>query len=406
MRITGYNRTYASHLLHNWGTERVKIVDGERVRVVLGIPRHKKQRKPRSRVYDRAVIEILEKIWAIADGLCGKRLKAFIHTALPSLERYREISFPDPALRTKLLSVSPATIDRLLAPTRKRFWDRARSRTKPGTLLKHHIPIRTFADWNETSPGFLEIDLVAHDGGSGYGDFLQTLDATDIATGWTEPRALRSKARIHVVNALEDIRRALPFPLLGIDSDNGAEFINDHLFRVCTALHITFTRSRPYRKNDSCFVEQKNYSIVRRAAGYYRYDTDKQLEMLTALYAQLRLYTNYFQPAMKLVSKTRQGSSVHKTYDEPQTPLERVLLLDSVSTQDKARLSQQFNDLNPAQLKRTIAHLQQQLFLSHTPLPQRPANGHELPVHHPWRKIKSKSAPARHTKTVSTSNKD
>jgi hypothetical protein len=384
MKLTGYNRNYASHILHNWGTHHVKIVDGERVDVVIGIPRGKTPRKTGPRRYDQAVVEALEKIWVFADGLCGKRLKAFIHTALPSLERFGELSFPDPALRTKLLAISPATIDRLLSSTRRRLWDRERSHTKPGTLLKHHIPIRTFADWDETSAGFLEIDLVAHDGGSAYGDFLQTLDATDIATGWTETRALRSKARVHVVDGLEEIRRELPFALLGIDSDNGSEFINDSLFEVCVALKLTFTRSRPYRKNDSCFVEQKNYSIVRRAVGYYRYDTLEQLAMLKELYTHLRLYTNFFQPTMKMISKTRQGSAVHKTYDAPVTPLQRVLQLDSLKSEDRQKLIQQFNQINPAELKRTIAQIQNRLFLSHSPLPLKPPMVRIPPPNHPW----------------------
>ncbi len=390
MQLTGYNRSYASHLLHNWGTRQIRLVDGKRVEIILGtLPPNGPRHRRRACQYTHEVRNILEKLWTIADGLCGKRLKAFIRTALPVLERCGEIILPDEAMRSKLLSISPATIDRLLAPVKKQVWEKGRSATKPGTLLKHHIPIRTFADWNEKVPGFLEIDLVAHDGGSACGDFLQTLDATDIASCWTETQAVRTKAQVFVLAALRQIQRELPFPLLGIDSDNGGEFINNHLVRFCDLSQITFTRSRPFRKNDSCYVEQKNYSIVRRTTGYYRYDTDEQLFLLREIYRQLRLYTNFFQPVMKLLSKTRIGSRVHKCYDEPRTPYERLLALGVLSPEVKERLTSQFAQLNPAELKRTIATLQTRLFASHSPVPPVLASTqHRLvspPPTHPWR---------------------
>jgi len=384
VQLTGYSHCYGSHILHNWGKHHVRIINGKRVEIVLGI-KQARQRRTKPRRYDRTIILILAKIWAISDGLCGKRLRAFIDTALPVLERYGELVLPDDESRAKLLAISPATIDRLLAPTRKRFWDKGRSSTKPGTLLKHHIPIRTYEEWNEKTPGFLEIDLVAHDGGSAYGDFIQSLDATDIASGWTETRAVRNKAQCWVMQALQAIKNDLPFPMLGIDSDNGSEFINNHLLRFCENFKITFTRSRPYRKNDSCYVEQKNYSIVRRTVGYYRYDNPQQLALLDELYQYLRLFTNFFQPVMKLTSKTRIGSRVHKTYDKPQTPLQRLLAHPHVQSGVKEKLTAFFDTLNPAELKRTIVRLQHDLFLSHSPLPQRPAH---LPVpapNHPWR---------------------
>lgn len=211
-------------------------------------------------------------LWVIADGICGKRLAPFIQNALPILERFEEIII-DNDTREKLLSISPATIDRLLQSERTKFHLKGRSRTKPGTLLKHQIPIRTFSQWDEQQPGFVEIDLVSHDGGTSRGEFIQTLDLTDICTKWTETRAVRNKAQRWVFEALEDIIAHLPFELRGIDSDNGAEFINAHLLRYCDARKITFTRSKPYRKNDNCFVEQKNYSVVRKTAGYFKYDT-------------------------------------------------------------------------------------------------------------------------------------
>lgn len=400
MQLTGYNRSYASHLLHNWGTRHIRIVDGERVEVVIGAVHTQKQKRNRPRRYDQAFVDILEQIWIIADGICGKRLMAFLRRSLVILERWNEITLPSGEVRSKLLSISPATIDRLLAPVRSRCWDKGRSHTKPGTLLKHHIPIRTFADWNEKVPGFLEIDLVAHDGGSASGDFIQTLDATDIATGWTETRPVRTKAQLWVRQALYDIKRDLPFPMLGLDSDNGGEFINNHLLRFCEAAKITFTRSRPFRKNDSCFVEQKNYSVVRKTVGYYRYDNDDQLALLHELYGHLRLYTNFFQPVMKLISKERVGSTVHKHYDEAQTPFDRLLAQPSVSAEIKQSLINQFEQLNPAQLKRAIARIQNDLFASHSPLPLKQPHPNVPSLAHPWRQTDSRCKDLHITNTV------
>jgi len=191
--------------------------------------------------------------------------------------------------------------------------------------------------------------------------FIQTLDLTDVCTTWTETQAVRNKAQVWVFEAIKKIRGHLPFDLLGIDSDNGSEFINDHLFRYCKEERITFTRSRKYRKNDNCYVEQKNYSVVRRAVGYLRYDTDGELAMLNELYWHLRLYTNYFQPVMKLIEKTRTGSRVTKRYDKPQTPYQRVLQSPHVPDKNKDEMKRQYAKLNPAELKRQITRLQNRL---------------------------------------------
>jgi hypothetical protein len=244
--------------------------------------------------------------------------------AIEALERHGELSL-DPEVRAKLLRISAATIDRALAPERSRLRVRGRSGTKPGSLLRRQIPIRTFADWDDRSPGFCEVDLVAHDGGDPAGEFCQTLDVTCVATGWTEMRALPNKAQRWCFEALMQIRSDLPFPLRGLDSDNGSEFINDQLLRYCSAERITFTRSRPYRKNDNCFVEQKNWPVVRQMVGYARYDTAAELGCLSELYSWLRLYVNFFQPQMRLVSKTRRGATVTKRYDRARTPYRRIL---------------------------------------------------------------------------------
>ena len=290
---------------------------------------------------------------------------------VPVLEKHGELSVRKET-RAKLLKMSAATVDRLLAAEKKKLRLKGRCRTKPGSLLKSQIPIRTFADppagcragWDEKEPGFLEVDLVGHDGGSTQGDYIQTLDATDVHTGWTETKAVKNKAQIWTLAAMKEIVGRVPFGVLGIDSDNGSEFINAHLKAFCEEKKITFTRSRPFRKNDNCFVEQKNYSVVRRAVGYWRYDTDEELEILNELYEYLRLYTNFFQPVMKLREKQRIGSKVIKRYDQAKTPYRRVLecvARDGVSSQMKRRLRREYARTNPAELNRKIGELQNQL---------------------------------------------
>ncbi len=201
---------------------------------------------------------------------------------------------------------------------------------------------------------------MGHEGGDPSGDYIQTLDMTDVCTGWTETQAVKNKARVWVFEALKEIRKRLPFKLLGIDSDNGSEFINDHLYGYCEEGKITFTRARAYRKNDNCYVEQKNYSVVRRAVGYHRYDTPQQLRVLNQLYSRLRLYTNYFQPVMKL-EKIRVGSKVKKKYAQPKTPYHRVLespQVEKENRENKEKLNQEYAKLNPAELRRQITTLQ------------------------------------------------
>jgi len=315
---------------------------------------------PRPRTYGPEVLEPLRMIWAVLNGPAGKRLAPFMAEIVQVLERTSELSV-DPEVRGKLLAISPATIDRILAPERARLQVRGRSGTKPGTLLRRQIPIRTFADWDDARPGFCEVDLVAHDGGHAAGEYCQTLDLVCVATGWTEMRAVRNKAQRWCFEALQDINRSLPFPLLGLDSDNGSEFINDQLFRWCTRQQITFTRSRPHRKNDNCFVEQKNWPIVRQQVGYARYDTAEELQCLRELYVHLRLYVNFFQPQMKLTSKTRHGAKLTKRYDTARTPYRRALASEHVSEAAKTELTRTYLSLNPVQLRRAISRCQRRL---------------------------------------------
>lgn len=386
--ITGYTRSYAAYALRYCGKRITRMVAGRRIVFVPGqarSPGASRQRK--GRYNSPKFLEALTFFWVLSDGLCGKRLVVFIHDTLPLVQADRTCSYlaSDQELRAQLLRVSSATVDRLLSDVRAKTQLKGRSTTRPGTLLKYHIPIRTFADWNEQEPGFCEADLVAHDGGSACGDFCQTLSLTDVASGWTETEAVRNKAQYHVFAALQQLRSQIPFPLLGLDSDNGGEFINNELKRYCEHEQITFTRSRPYRKNDNCFVEQKNYSIVRKSVGYYRYDTPEQLKLLNELYASLRLYTNFFQPVMRLKDKTRSGSRVTRHYDIPKTPFLRLLEHPKTPAKVKEVLRSQYHQIHLVQLKRTINRLQALLFDS--------AVGRKLPIprvgfpsqHHPWR---------------------
>ena len=317
-------------------------------------------RRARARIYGEDVLGPLRFVWATLGGPTGKRLAPFMAEAVQALERHGELEVP-PEVRGRLLRISAATIDRALAPDRARLRVKGRHGTKPGSILRRQIPIRTFAEWDDRRPGFCEVDLVAHDGGSRHGEFCQTLDLTCVATGWTEIRALPRKAQRWVLDALVDIRGALPFPLLGLDSDNGSEFVNVELLRWCEAEGITFTRTRPYRKNDNCFVEQKNWPVVRQQVSYLRYDTPAELEVLRELYAYLRLYVNFFQPQMRLVSKTRRGARVSKTFDVALTPCQRLLESPDVAEETKEALRQTYTELNPAQLKRDIIRCQDRL---------------------------------------------
>ena len=238
--------------------------------------------------------------------------------------------------RTGLGEFSPATMDRLLSEERRRLELRGRSRSRPGMMLKHQVPIRTFADWDEVVPGFFEMDMVSHDGGHPTGGrFIHSLDATDIATCWIELEAVINKEAGRVLSAIEEVRERCPFDLKGIDTDGGGEFINNELISWCRDHRITFTRSRPWRKNDSYYVEQKNHSVVRSLLGYAKHDTLEELEVIRELYSYARLYVNFFQPTQKLVRKERIGSRVIKTYDEAKTPYQRVLASPHVSKKAK-----------------------------------------------------------------------
>lgn len=311
------------------------------LRGALGPRRVARPRRPRAPTYGEDVMEPLRKVWAVMDAPAGKRMAPFLPEMVARLRVFGELDLDDD-LAARLCSMSAATIDRRLAGERARLQLRGRSGTKPGSLLKSQIPVRTWAEWDEKEPGFVEIDCVGHEGGDSSGDFCQTLTVTDVFTGWTETQAVKNKAQKWVFAALVELRAAFPFPILGIDSDNGSEFINHHLLTYCEAEHLTFTRSRSGNKNDGAHVEQKNWAVVRDAVGYHRYDTAPELAMLNRIYALLRIETNFFSPQQKLIEKYRHGAKVTKRYDTARTPHQRVMADATVDQPIKTSLTTEY----------------------------------------------------------------
>jgi hypothetical protein len=357
VQVSGYHRKAAIRLLHRNGSP-------ERGR-----------RRGRQRCYGSEVVDVLHQIWEASDRLCSKRLKPFLGELARVMRQHGQLHF-NAAVEAQLCQMSPATIDRLLRPCRRLGGRHRFSTTKPGSLLKSSIPIRTFADWQEAGPGFLEVDLVAHCGESTEGFYLNTLCAVDVATGWSECIGVWGKGQHRVGAAVHQLRQRLPFTMLGLDSDNGSEFINHHLYTYCRREGITFTRSRSYKKNDSCHVEQKNWSVVRRLVGYDRYRSQAALEALNRVYGLLRLYTNFFQPTMKLVSKTRHGARVHKVYDTAKTPYQRLLESGLLPQAKRVELAATYHGLNPVRLlSQTNANLEQLWKMAERPTAYMTARG-------------------------------
>lgn len=333
-RVTGYHRKYA-------------------VRRMSGPP--PESRPPRRRLrgpsYGKAVDHGLRLVWEAANYPWSVRLKALLPVWLPWLKKRLSIS---PRLESQLLRISARQIDRRLGPYKAQAKRRLYGKTKPGTLLKHHIPIKA-ERWEVSRAGFTEIDLVSHSGDRADGEFIHSLTLTDIHTGWTETAAVLGKSQAHVVEALELIRKRLPFELRGIDSDNGSEFVNHHLYRYCQQLDIVFTRGRPYKKDDNAHVEQKNWTHVRRLVGYLRYDSPRALAAMNGLYREeLRLLQNLFLPSVKLMSKTRVGSRLRRRYDSPRTALDRLLACPGPKASRLAALRALRDRLDPFKLSATI----------------------------------------------------
>jgi len=339
--ITGYHRKSAIRILNDEGDEIALVT-----------------RQPRPRIYDEAFCRTLIVVWEVSDRVCGKRLRALLPLLVPALERHGHLVM-EPLARARLLSVSAATIDRLLAEARG-VCGRRRDRRAP-TALRRSVPIRTFADWNSPEPGYMEIDLVAHCGDRLLGSFVYTLTLTDIASTWTECVPLLVRTGALVVESIARLRGCLPFPIRGLDIDNGGEFLNETMVNYCVGQGIELTRSRPYRKNDQAWVEQKNGSVVRRLVGYRRLEGSAAAAILARLYTASRLFVNFFQPSFKLKEKFRVGGRTVKRYDPPQTPCARLLASPSTSAAVKERLIALIETLDPLRLLEEIRQSQQQL---------------------------------------------
>ena len=347
-QVCRYNRKYAIRLLNGLAPQKTNTPTF-------------KGRRP---TYGAKVIGALTAIWQVAGYPCSARLKALLPLWLPWAVKRLTLSAQ---AQKQLLTISPATIDRRLRPKKRQLKKRLYGRTKPGTLLKHHIPIKTDS-WNVQSPGFTEIDLVSHSGNSASGDFLHSLNVTDIHSTWVETRAVMGKSQIGVLEAMKDIQQALPFKLLGIDSDNGSEFINYHLKTFCDQNQIQFTRGRPYKKDDNAHIEQKNYTHVRKIFGYERYDSQQAQEAMNDLYRnELRILQNLFLPSMKLLEKTRIGSKLKRRYDKPHTPLDRLLECPQIDPLKIQKLKNLLETIDPFALAQRIEQKLERIYLMANP---------------------------------------
>ena len=333
----GYHRKYAIRLLQGPPPESRRV----------------RARRPRGVSYPPRLISILKAVWEAADYPWSVRLKALLPEWMPWIRRRFRLTAD---LERQLLLISPRSIDYRLAAHKRAQRRRLYGRTKPGVLLKHHIPVKTDR-WDAQEPGFTEIDLVSHSGPSASGEFCHSLNLTDIYTTWTETRTVLGKGQEAVRQALDEMRKALPFPLQGIDSDNGSEFINAHLYRYSRSQHIQFTRGRPYKKDDNAHIEQKNWTHVRRLLGYLRYDSPAALEAINDLYRnELRLFQNLFLPSVKLESKLRIGSRLRRRYQAPQTPFRRLCACASSSlySDQLAKLQRLRDSLDPFALSHLL----------------------------------------------------
>jgi len=323
------------------------------IRLLSHPPEAVSKRRGRRKKYGPDLVPALKVAWEATDRLCSKRLADFLPALVPVLEHHQELQLSE-ALRAQLLTVSASTIDRLLASLRQRMGRRSPSATRSVSALKALIPIRTCAERKTSEVGQVEVDLAAHCGTSSEGFYLNTLVAVDLATGWVECVPVWGKGQSRVGSAVHRMRGQLPFPLLGLHTDNGGEFINRVLWRYCQQHGLQFTRSRSYKKNDQAHVEQKNWFVVRRFVGYDRYASKAAHRQLDYLYQLVRLYVNFFQPISKLVSSQREGGKVHKQYDRAQTPYQRLLAADALEETQRQGLAALYDYLNPVKLRQQI----------------------------------------------------
>ena len=339
--VTGFHRKHAMRVLRQEASDRTPGRVGRRV-------------------YDEAVRTALVVLWEASDRLCGKRLKPLIPILVEAMEGHGHLDLA-PQVKASLFRMSAATIDRSLRAIREAGQTKKRRRGGSGTELRRSVPIRTFDDWGDPAPGHMEVDLVSHSGPAAKGSWAWTFTLTDIATGWTECAPLLVREQTLLVAVLTELRRLMPFPLLGFDSDNDSVFINETVRDYCVAHGIAFTRCRPYRKNDQAWVEQKNGSVVRRLTGYRRFEGLAATGALAELYTAARLFVNFFQPSFKLAEKQRDGAKVYKRYHAPATPFQRLLADPRTSEETRRNLREAFADLDPVRLLRDIRTAQEKL---------------------------------------------
>jgi hypothetical protein len=352
----GFNRKYAIGILNSEGKTRFLCLNGKPVKARITHKTGKKRVYTKRYGPDTAVCVI--RLWEFFNGMCGKRLVPLIRANIAALARDPRFRITAETRRL-LVQISRSTVERILKGERKKQRLKGRSATKPGSLLKHQIPVKVFWPWDEQKPGFCEIDTVSHDGGNVSGEFCFTLTVTDVATQWTEERALKNKAHRWVIKAMEEVSAAFPVPLKGIDSDNGGEFINTAMKTWCEQREITFTRTRSYHKNDNCYVEQKNGDVVRKTVGYARYTNEGAL---AAVYQVLNPLLNFFYPCTKLIDKTRDAQGkTKKVYDQPATPCERLLAREDIPGEVKDRLTAQRKRLNIVRLQDALDEAVDQL---------------------------------------------
>jgi len=365
-RTLDYNRDYLAHLLANWGKTRHSVLDGKLVKYAAKEPAKGRQKATASKKtgrhgkYNEAFFEVLKGVWELFDYQCGKLLAPLIRGMIHFLAVEYNL---DEERRALLETVSPATIDRKLRKEKERCRVKGISATKRGTLLKSQIPIRVCFDRDERKPGYFELDTLSHCGARASGQFCQTLTVTDVGSGWTEARALLNNAHRWVKERIIQTREDLPFPMLGIDSDNGGEFINHQLLDWCVQNKIKFTRSRPYRKNDNCFVEQKNFDVVRKTVGYSRFEGGKALKALENVYRYLNPLLNFWYPTMRLIAKEKLPSGRYKKIYEkdPKPPYMRLLESPFISDECKAGLLGRAALFNPIELKRRMDKARERL---------------------------------------------
>ncbi len=342
VELTGMNRSYLSRRLRTYTSE--KEGDPER-------------RRGRKRKYTEEDERALSEIWALMDFPCGKRLKAMMGEVIKNLEAHGHWRYSE-EVKQHLLEMSSSTIDRKLRKYKLKLKSKKRKTTKPGTLLKSRIEVLRFHEWWDERPGFLEIDLVAHCGSSPSGEYINTLNTVDIKTGWVMLEPVMGKSRRYTLEAFDRGVKRLPFKLLGIHSDNGGEFINDHFYNWCVNRGVNFTRGRAYRKNDNPRVEAKNYTVVRRAVGYWRYDTERELKIMRELYLKLEEFHNFFQPTTRVIGiERRENGKYRKIYDEPKTPYRRVMDSEYVEVEVKEALKERYENMDLYQLRSDILKL-------------------------------------------------